>query len=459
MSTDTVAIILAAGEGKRLRSRYVKAVHKVGGLPIVSHVHRAATAAGAERSIVVVGRDAELVREILGPTCEFVEQRERLGTGHACQQAESHLADFTGTVLVLMGDAPLITPETLSQMLTEHTEQRALATVLTARPEDTRGLGRIVRDQRGLFQRIVEERDATEAEKLIAEINAGFYCFEARQLFSALARIDNRNNQGEYMLTDVLPLLAALGPVHTVELADYTEALGINDRKWLSEAERAMQERTKARLMMDGVTFIDPASTHVDCEVTIGQDTIIFPFTTMQGNTVVGDECQIGPGSTLINAKVEQGCSIIHSVVLDASIGAGCQVGPFAHIRPETVLAEKVKIGNFVELKKAAVGTGTKISHLSYVGDALIGTNVNIGAGTILVNYDGQLKHTTTIEDDSFVGCNSNLIAPVKVGKGAYVAAGSTITTDVPSQALGIARARQENKEGWVARKTRSRHN
>jgi bifunctional UDP-N-acetylglucosamine pyrophosphorylase/glucosamine-1-phosphate N-acetyltransferase len=427
----------------------------VSGIPIVAHVYRAARDAGTTRTIVVVGRNGDLVQEILGSTCEYVEQSERLGTGHACQQAERLLVGFPGTVVVLMGDAPLVTSETLAGMLSEHESRGAVATILTARPADVRGLGRIVRDREGRFVGIVEERDATPEQKAIGEINAGFYCFSAPQLFSALKKIDNNNVQGEYLLTDVFPHLAKQGDVHTVELQDFTEAVGINDRKWLSEAESVMQKRIKDRLMMEGVTIVDPSSTYIEHDVVVGQDSVIHPFTSLKGRTRVGLECQIGPGSTLIDADIGDGTVVLHSVVQEASVGKSCQVGPFAHLRPETDLADEIRIGNFVEIKKSQVGERTKISHLAYVGDAHIGKDVNIGAGTIFVNYDGVKKHITTVEDESFVGCNSNLIAPVRLGKGSYIAAGSTINRDVPAQALAIARSRQENKEGWTARKNK----
>ena len=453
MNIDAAAVILAAGEGRRLKSTYVKAMHKISGVPIVTHVKRAAVAAGASRCIVVVGRDADLVRRTLGRDCEYVLQTERLGTGHACRQAEESLRDFSGVVMVLMGDAPLITSDTLARMLSEHLRLGAKATVLTASPQDVHGLGRIQRDTAGRFSRIIEERDANAEEKKIREINAGFYCFERAALFGALARIDNVNAQGEYMLTDTLPLIAEEGLVHTVELPDFSEAVGVNDRVWLSKAEEAMQQRIKERLMRDGVTIVDPASTYIEADVTVGADTVIMPFTCLRGDTRIGGHCTIGPGSTLENTSVAAHSVVVHSYLVGAAVGEACQVGPFAHLRPETSLSEGVRVGNFVEIKKSQIGAGSKVSHLSYIGDATLGRDVNIGAGTIFVNYDGVNKHETVIEDEAFIGCNSNLVAPLTIGKGAFVAAGSTITRDVPEEALGVARARQENKEGWVRRK------
>ncbi len=450
---NAVAVILAAGEGKRLKSAYAKAMHKISGVPIVTHVRRAAVAAGASRCIVVVGRDSDLVRRALGGECEYVEQTERRGTGHACQQAEASLGDFGGVVMVLMGDAPLITSDTLARMLSEHLRLSASATVLTATPEEVRGLGRIQRDTEGRFSRIIEERDANADEKKIREINAGFYCFDRHALFSALALIDDNNAQGEYMLTDTLPLIAKQGLVHTVELPDISEAVGVNDRLWLSKAEAAMQQRIKERLMEDGVTIIDPASTYIEADVTVGRDSVIMPFTCLRGETRIAGHCTIGPGSTLEDTTVAAHSVVVHSYLVGASVGEACQVGPFAHLRPDTSLGERVKVGNFVEIKKSRVGAGSKVSHLSYIGDATLGRDVNVGAGSIFVNFDGVNKHETVVEDGAFIGCNANLVAPLKIGKGAFVAAGSTITKDVPDEALGVARARQENKDGWMRRK------
>lgn len=453
MMQDVAAVILAAGEGKRMKSNLVKTAHPVAGVPIVQHVVRAALEAGAARTVVVVGKDAAQVVAASGPQVEFVEQVERLGTGHACQQAERLLGGHQGVSFVLCGDAPLITARTLKRMLDEHLASGALATVLTAFPEETRGLGRIKRDGAGDFLAIVEEKDADPTELKIKEINAGFYCFSTPALFKALRQIDNNNAQGEYLLTDVLSVLRQNGRVSTVVTPDYYETIGINDRVWLSRAEEAMQVRIQERLMLSGVTIVSRASTYIEADVTIGKDTIIHPGSILRGNTAVGEGCIIGPHSTLMSATVGANSTVVHSVVSDSVVGAHCQVGPFAHLRPDNSLGDHVRVGNFVELKKSRVGSGSKISHLSYVGDARLGQNVNMGAGTIVVNYDGVRKHETVVEDGAFVGCNANLVAPVVIGENAYVAAGSTITKDVPANSLGLGRARQENKEGWVLRK------
>lgn len=453
MSNNIAAVILAAGEGKRMKSDLVKTAHRVAGVSIVSHVVRAAAGAGAEQIVVVVGKDADQVREACGHGVEFAIQSERLGTGHACQQAEHALRSYRGMVLVLCGDAPLITADTLKRMIDEHHSSRAIATVLTAFPPDTRGLGRICRDASGAFLGIVEERDATVEQQAIPEINAGFYCFDSQALFSALKQIDNHNAQGEYMLTDVLKALRAVGPVSTVVTRDYKETIGINDRLWLSQAEEVMQARIREKHMWAGVTIVSPHSTYIEADVAIGRDTTLHPGCVLRGRTVIGVKCEIGPNTTLDSAEIGASSKVIHSVVTESTIGEHCHIGPFAHLRPESCLAERVRVGNFVEVKKSRLGARSKVSHLSYVGDALVGDDVNMGAGTIVVNYDGVKKHQTIIKDKAFVGCNSNLVAPVTIGENAFVAAGSTITKDVPDLSLAVGRARQENKEGWVARK------
>lgn len=459
MTQSVAAIVLAAGEGKRMVSGLVKTAHKIAGVPIVAHVVRAAVGAGAERIVVVVGKDAEQVVAACGSGVEFVNQAERLGTGHACQQAEQMLEGYRGVVLVLCGDAPLITESTLNRMLTEHNSTGAMATVLTAFPLETRGLGRISRDSAGYFKAIIEEKDASESERAIREINAGFYCFDAQALFEALRRIDNKNAQGEYMLTDVLAVLTASGRVGTVVTDDFSETIGVNDRVWLSKAEEAMQARIREKLMWSGVTILSPSSTYIEADVSIHKDTTIYPNTVLRGRTNIGESCEIGPNTILQNATIGDRTTVIHSVVTDSCVGIHCNIGPFAHLRPESSIGDQARVGNFVEIKKSQIGARSKISHLSYVGDAVVGKDVNISAGTIVVNYDGVNKHQTVIADNAFVGCNSNLVAPVTIGESAFVAAGSTITKDVPPFSLGVGRARQENKEGWVHRRgVRTRH-
>ncbi|MBT9157689.1 MAG: Bifunctional protein GlmU [Firmicutes bacterium] len=451
------AVVLAAGEGKRMQSRLVKTAHKVAGVPIVAHVLRAARAVQATSIITVVGKDALEVKAAAGDSSAFVTQHERLGTGHACQQAEERLKDFLGVVLVLCGDAPLITPQTLQRMLDTHNQEGALATVLTARPSDVRGLGRIKRDAAGCFLGIVEEKDATPDEKAIREINAGFYCFSSPHLFAALKGITNDNAQGEYLLTDVFSLLIKQGRVETVLTEDYSETIGINDRLWLCRAENEMQKRIQEKLMFAGVTIVSPQTTYIEADVQIGKDTTIWPHSVLKGNTSIGEDCQIGPSTLIENSRIEDGVIVLNSVVRDSFVGPKTEVGPFAHLRPGSKIGKAVRVGNFVEIKQSSVGDESKISHLSYVGDAQVGARVNMGAGTIVVNYDGFKKHQTVIGDGAFVGCNSNLVAPLLLGEESFVAAGSTVTRDVPPRALAVARVRQENKEGWVQRFKRTK--
>ncbi|KAF0195614.1 MAG: bifunctional UDP-N-acetylglucosamine pyrophosphorylase / Glucosamine-1-phosphate N-acetyltransferase [Bacillota bacterium] len=453
MTQNVAAIILAAGEGKRMMSSLAKTTHRIAGIPIVAHVARAAIGAEAERIVVVVGKDADQVIAACGPGAEFVVQAERLGTGHACQQAEQLLGNYEGVVLVLCGDAPLITERTLKKMLTEHNNTGSVATVLTAFPRETRGLGRISRDASGAFKEIVEEKDADETELAIREINAGFYCFNSQALFEALRHIDNNNAQSEYMLTDVLALLTTNGRVCTVITEDFSETIGVNDRVWLSKAEEAMQARIREKLMWAGVTILSPSSTYIESDVAIAKDTVIYPGSVLRGSTHIGEGCEIGPHAILQNATIGAKTTVINSVISDSRVGEHCNIGPFAHLRPENSIGDYVRVGNFVEVKKSQIGARSKIKHLSYVGDAIVGRDVNMGAGTIVVNHDGVNKHQTIILDNAFIGCNSNLVAPVTIGESAVVAAGSTITKDVPAFSLGVGRARQENKEGWVHRR------
>lgn len=450
---DISAIILAAGSGKRMNSKRNKILHKLCGRPLVEHVANASIEAGINSIYVVVGRDAEQVREELGAGFDYINQEDRLGTGHAVMQVEPAYRGET-TVLILCGDTPLIRQETLRLMLETHRESEADATILTAYLDEPGDYGRIVRNSSGVVTGIIEAKDATVEQREIHEINTGFFCFKSSKLFAALKGVDRRNAQGEYYLTDVIALMASAGDiVASCELKDMAEATGINDRIRLAEAEGIMRRRITQRLMLGGVTFLQPETSLIDDTVQIGRDTVIYPGCIIQGRTAIGEDCQIGPGTHLADCEVADGVTIEHSVAKQSRIGAGCQIGPFAYLRPQTELADGVKVGDFVELKNAKVGTGSKIPHLSYVGDVTIGQRVNLGAGTILVNYDGKHKHHSVIEDGAFIGCNSNLISPVHIGQGAYVAAGSTITDDVPADALAIARERQVNKAEWGRRR------
>jgi bifunctional UDP-N-acetylglucosamine pyrophosphorylase/glucosamine-1-phosphate N-acetyltransferase len=451
---EMVAVILAAGKGTRMKSARPKVLHAVGGKPMLQHVMEAAKQAGANRTVVVVGFGGEQVQAEIGSAAEYVLQKEQLGTGHAMMQVQPALAGFSGTVLLLCGDTPLLTGKTLENLVSVHKQSGAAATVLTAVPADATGYGRILRDATGQVMGIVEQKDASEEQKKIGEINTGIYCFEAAPLFAALAGLTCNNAQGEYYLTDVLAILAEAGKrVGAVLVEDFQETLGINSRVQLAEAEAILRQRKLIDLMESGVTVMDPASTFVDAAVSIGQDTILYPYTWIEGDTTIGRDCRIGPHTRIADSQIGDAVTLHFSYAHECKVGEGVTVGPYVHLRPDTELMAGVKVGNFVEVKNSRVGKGSKLPHLSYIGDADIGSGVNIGCGTITVNYDGKKKHRTIVEDAAFVGCNSNLVAPVSVGEGAYIAAGSTITKDVPAGALGVGRARQSNIAGWTEKK------
>lgn len=446
-----MAIVLAAGKGKRMKSKLYKVLHPVCGKPMVGHVVDTVRRTNSERTVVIVGHGAEDVKAYLGDQAEYVLQEQQLGTGHAVRQAEELLGKEEGTTILICGDTPLVRAETIEAMIALHESEGAAATILTAIPEDPTGLGRIIRGEDDGVLRIVEQKDCTPEEAAVNEINTGTYCFDNRKLFDALSKVTNDNAQGEYYITDVVGILRGEGEkVAAYATQDLTESIGVNDRVVLSQAEAAMRERIVREHMLAGVTVIDPASTYIGADVVIGSDTVLLPGNVITGRTVIGEDCKIGPNCELENAKIGDGTSVSHSVVRDSDIGAHVSVGPFAHLRPGANLADGVKVGNFVEVKNADIGQDSKVSHLSYVGDAKVGSRVNIGCGAITVNYDGFNKSLTEIEDDAFVGSNVNLIAPVHVGKGAYVVAGSTITKQVPEGDLAIGRARQENKPGYA---------
>ena len=448
-----VAVILAAGKGTRMRSKLPKVLHKVGGKPMLEHVMTAAETAGADKSIVVVGFESEQVAEFIGTRAQIAVQAEQLGTGHAVMQTADLLKDFSGTVMIICGDTPLLDGCELKKFYLEHQASGAAATVLTAIMDNPAGYGRILRDAEDHVIGIVEEKDANPAQKAICEINTGIYCIEAPLLFEALAGLTCDNAQGEYYLTDVLSKINEMGKfVGGVCTADSDMIMGINSRHQLAEAEAIMRQRILDKLMDQGVTIMDPASTFIEGNVEIGQDTIIYPFTWLEGSTKIGADSIIGPNVRLTNVVVGNSTNLQFVYGHDCIVGSGVTVGPYVHLRPATVISDEVKIGNFVEVKNSNVGRGSKLPHLSYIGDSDIGERVNMGCGTITVNYDGKKKHRTVVEDDAFVGCNSNLVAPVTVGAGSYIGAGSTVTKDVPPDDLGVARARQTNIKGWAAK-------
>ncbi|KGR76569.1 bifunctional UDP-N-acetylglucosamine diphosphorylase/glucosamine-1-phosphate N-acetyltransferase GlmU [Ureibacillus manganicus] len=441
------AVVLAAGQGTRMKSKLYKVLHPVCGKPMVEHVVDNVRSLDIEKIVTIVGHGAEMVKEHLGEKSEYVLQSEQLGTAHAVQQAESLLGELEGTTLVVCGDTPLIRPETLQALYEYHHEQNAKATILTAVADIPFGYGRIIRNDNGQVEQIVEQKDASEEQQQVKEINTGTYCFDNKFLFQALKQVKNENAQGEYYLPDVIEILQQQGEiVSAFATNDFNEILGVNDRVALSQAEEIMRNRINEKHMRNGVTIINPSNTHISIEAIIGRDTIIKPGVVIEGNTIIGEDCIIGPNSQIVSSQIGDRTTVTNSVVLNSSVGDDTAIGPFAHLRPESTLGNHVKIGNFVEVKKSTLGNDTKVSHLSYIGDAEVGNDVNIGCGSITVNYDGKNKYKTIIEDNVFVGCNSNLVAPVKIGEGSFIAAGSTITKEVPKDSLAIARARQENK-------------
>lgn len=444
-------IVLAAGQGTRMKSKLYKVLHPVCGKPMVRHVIDELKQIGADQIITVVGHGADEVKNELKDDSEFVLQEQQLGTAHAVMQARDLLLDKEGLTLVVCGDTPLLKADTIKAMIDYHINNHSKATILTAVAEDPTGYGRVIRNEQGYVEKIVEHKDASDEEKAVKEINAGTYCFDNASLFHALQKVTNNNAQNEYYLPDVIGILKDAGQTVTAFTTnDFTEIFGINDRVALAQAGKIMQQRINEKHMRNGVTIIDPEQTYIDATAVIGQDTVIYPGTMVKGNTVIGTDCIIGPNSEILNCDIGNRTSIRQSVTHDSKIGSDVQIGPFAHIRPQSLIHDEVRIGNFVEIKKTEFGRKSKASHLSYIGDANVGSNVNIGCGSITVNYDGVNKFKTIIKDGAFIGCNSNLVAPVEIGEGAYVAAGSTITDNVPGDSLSIARARQVNKENYV---------
>lgn len=454
---EIAAVVLVAGKGTRMKSDLVKVLHPLAGVPMVEYPVAAARAVGAERIVLVVGHQGNLVREYFAAASDVccMDQAEQLGTGHAVACAAPGLAGFAGTVVILCGDVPLISAETLADLVATHRERGGVLTVLTTHLDNPAGYGRVVKREEGGVLRIVEEKDATAEERGVREINAGIYCVEAGFLFEAVARLGNDNAQGEYYLTDIVTIAAERGlDCFAHAISDPREVMGINDRVQLAEAEKVLRHRINTRLMLDGVTMTDPAVTYIEAGVRIGRDTVIHPNVRITGATEIGPRCVIEPNATIDGCRLGAGVHVkAGSVLADSVLHADVTVGPMAHLRPGTLLMEHVKIGNFVETKKAVVGQGSKASHLTYLGDATIGSNVNIGCGTITCNYDGVKKHQTVIEDDVFVGSDVQLVAPVTIGRNSLIAAGTTVTKDVPPDSLAIARTPQVNKEGWKLKK------
>lgn len=474
--TDIHVVVLAAGKGTRMKSQLPKVLHRISGLSIIERVLRTAAALMPASITLVVGHGAEDVKRSLvlrqaqddaersrgvgkRTSLQFVTQEQQLGTGHALLQTRPLLEGKTGTVVLLSGDVPLLTVETLKSLLAAHSEARAAATVITAKFERPFGYGRIVRTS-GRISKIVEERDATSAQKAITEINSGIYAFDLAPLFAALDSIGTANKQGEYYLPDLVGIYRRQKkPVATWTVANAAEISGINSRTELAEVSKMVRQQKNEELMAAGVTLIDPATTYIDADVVVGPDTVIYPCVFLEGSTKIGSACEIHSGTRIVNSTIgDRVCVRNHTVVTDSTVQSGTFLGPFAHIRPGSEIGEDVHIGNFVELKKTMMGKGSKANHLAYLGDSTIGTKTNVGAGTITCNYDGEKKHQTVIGNGVFIGSNSTIVAPVTLADGSYIAAGSAVTADVPEGALAIGRSRQENKEGWVAKRAAGKH-
>lgn len=442
-------MILAAGLGTRMRSNLAKVLHRLDGRPLIAHVCRTAAALAPRKVFVIIGHQGEdvknaVLQELDAEHAEFVWQNEQLGTGHAVNSARGHLENEDSTILILSGDVPMIRAETLAALVQQHHAHRgrgAACTILTVKLDDPTGYGRIVRTEEGFFQKIVEQKDASDDEKRIKEINSGIYCFDTKKLFAALSQVKNENAQGEYYLTDVPALLSSAGEaVSLYQHHDKAEVEGINNRVQLADMERILCRRTIKKMMLDyGVSFIDPKNSYISEQANIGRDTIIYPNVTIEGETIIGDGCIIRSGTRITNSRIGRGVEILENcVIVDSEIADSCTVGPMAHLRGNARMEEKSKVGNFVELKKTILGRGSKASHLTYLGDATIGEKTNIGAGTITCNYDGKNKHATTIGNNVKIGSDTMLVAPIKIGDNSVTGAGSVVTKDIEPNKLVV---------------------
>lgn len=436
------AIILAAGEGTRMKSNTPKVLHKVLGKSIISYVIDACRDAGVNEIIVVIGKNAQMIREeINGVT--FVEQTERLGTGHAVMCAKDYFANDE-RVVILNGDAPFVSSDTIRELAFEKANTVVVSTI-TSEPD---GYGRVLRNG-SAFVKIVEHKDAKPKELSINEINTGVYAFNGQTLKTSLQLLENNNSQGEYYLTDTLEIIKTFEEIDVLCKTNWEEFLGINNRFDLSIAIKIMQKKINTKHMQNGVTIVNSDNTYIDADVKIGFDSVVYPGTYIEGKTHIGSSCVIGPDAKISRSSIADGVSVQYSVVLDSEVGSQTNIGPFAYVRPNSKIGNGVKIGDFVEVKNSVIGNNTKVSHLTYIGDSDVGERVNFGCGTVTVNYNGKDKYRTVIDDDAFIGCNANLISPVHVGSNAYVAAGSTVTDDVPKDSLAIAREKQTNKLNW----------
>ena len=456
---EICALVMAAGDGKRMCSKHSKVVHNAAGKPLIRWIADVLTEIGAKEQLYIVGYKQEEVRSVLGENVAFVLQENPLGTGHAVMQAAPFLEGRNGVTAVLPGDAPMITAETLNTALQIFLRENYDGLVITATADQPSGYGRIVRNETGEIRKIVEEDEATQEEKKIKDINSSFYFFKTPLLLSALGKLAAHRKNELYYLTDTVETLIDEGYRIGEFDTDFDEVRGVNDRIELQQAGKILNHRICRKLMLEGVQIIDPDTTWIDARVRIGCDTVIRPNTVLRGETVIGESCFVGPQTRLENVIVGDETTIIHSVATDCRIGSECRIGPFSHIRPQSVLGDKNTIGAFVEVKNSTLGDYTRARHLTYIGDSEVGKNVNFGGGVITCNFDGQDKTACRIEDNVFIGGNANLISPVTLHGDSYVAAGSTITDDVPQLGLAIARSKQVNKENWVVRRKRIRSN
>ena len=442
-------LILAAGKGTRMKSEMPKVIHKVNGVPMITKIIDTLSGLNPKENILILGHKKEEVLKVVGENCDYVLQTEQLGTGHAVIQAKEKLEGYDGDVMILCGDTPLLRESTLKSLYDYHKESGAVTTILTSIYENPFGYGRIVKED-GLVKAIVEEKEASEEIKKIKEVNAGVYCFNSKELFKALDKIDNNNEKGEYYLTDVIGIQVSENKkVQSFILEDKMEILGVNSKVELAQAGKVLRDRKNRELMEEGVILIDPETTYVEESVKVGRDTVLYPGVVLQGKTVIGENCEIIGNSRIIDSVLGNNIRVESSVIEESILEDGVTMGPFAHIRPKSLLKEKVHIGNFVEVKKSTLEKGVKAGHLTYLGDAQVGENTNIGAGTITCNYDGVNKFKTVIGKDAFIGSDSMLVAPVNIGEKALIGAGSVITKDVPSNSLAVSRSKQIIKTDW----------
>lgn len=448
---DIKTVILAAGKGTRMKSDIPKALHKVAGQAMLEWVTKAAMTVD-EKPVVITSEDNSLMKDTLGDKVDYVVQHEQNGTGHAVMMAKDFYPD-NGYVVVILGDMALLRGSSIQNLVDTTIDNDWEGSVLTAIADNPFGYGRIIRDADGNVTAIVEQKDASDEQKKIQEINTGVMCFKTEALRNALGKIQNNNSQGEYYLTDTIKILVDGGKKMGAVQCEFEESLGVNDRSQLAEASKIMQKRINTEIMKSGVTIIDPDNTYISGKCKIARDCTIFPGNVLEGECVIGENTTLYPNNHIENSNIGDGCQVRSSTLIDANVGNSVTVGPNAYLRPKSVVGNNCRIGDFVEIKNSNIGDGTKVSHLTYIGDADLGKNINVGCGVVFSNYDGKKKHRCIIGDNAFIGCNTNLVAPVTVGAGAYTAAGSTVTDNVPEDALAIARARQTNKADWAKKR------